>query len=123
MNETNKSYEYRKQLGYDKYFKGKGIDIGAGDLPLTSEMSSDIESIIPYDYMAGYEDLVNGGVFGHADTCYNLDDNSFDFVYSSHMLEHLEDPYLSFRNWIRICKPGGFIFTSVPHEIFYEKCA
>ncbi len=51
MNETTKSYEYRKKLGYDRFFTGHGIDLGAGDWPLTSEMSPDIESILPYDYM------------------------------------------------------------------------
>jgi ubiquinone/menaquinone biosynthesis C-methylase UbiE len=97
-------------------------------------MSPDIESVLPYDYMVGteggYEDIIKPnlenktlqGKFGNADTCYNLEDSTFDFVYSSHMLEHLEDPYTAFRHWIRICKPGGFIFVSVPHEIFYEKC-
>ena len=130
MNETTKSYEYRKKLGYDKFFKGHGIDLGAGDWPLTSRISPDIESVLPYDYMGGYEDIMKPnlknktlqGKFGNAETCYNLEDSTFDFVYSSHMLEHLEDPYTAFRHWIRICKPGGFIFVSVPHEIFYEKC-
>jgi SAM-dependent methyltransferase len=48
-------------------------------------------------------------------------DNSFNFVHSSHCLEHLHDPYEAFDNWIRICKPGGHIITTIPDEDLYEQ--
>jgi ubiquinone/menaquinone biosynthesis C-methylase UbiE len=50
-----------------------------------------------------------------------VQDNTFDFVHSSHCLEHLRDPYEAFRNWIRICKPGGHIVTTIPDEDLYEQ--
>jgi hypothetical protein len=36
-------------------------------------------------------------------------------------LEHLRDPYEAFRNWIRICKSGGHIVTTIPDEDLYEQ--
>jgi SAM-dependent methyltransferase len=113
-NETTKSYEYRVKKDYGKYFRGKGVDIGHGGDVLSESVFTGISEITPYDWI---DDSSNDAV-----TCCNLPDEAFDFVYSSHCLEHTEDPYTAFSNWIRICKTGGYIFTSVPHEIFYEKC-
>jgi len=113
-NETNKSYEYRVKKGYGKFFQGKGLDIGCGTSLLSSEIFTGITELVPYDNENGQHE--NDG-----NTCSNLEDNSFNFVYSSHCLEHMDNPYDAFGHWVRVCKPGGVIFTSVPHEIFYEK--
>ena len=113
-NETNKSYEYRVKKGYGKFFQGKGLDIGCGKSPLSSEIFTGITELVPYDNEDGQHE--NDG-----NTCSNLEDNSFDFVYSSHCLEHMDNPYEAFEHWVRVCKSGGVIFISVPHEIFYEK--
>ena len=115
-NETNKSYEYRVKKGYGEYFQGRGLDIGCGNAPLSSRIFNGITELVEYDNEEGTS-LINDG-----NTCSNLEDNSFDFVYSSHCLEHMDDPYSSFRHWIRVCKPGGTLFVSVPHEVLYEKC-
>ena len=44
-----------------------------------------------------------------------------DFVYSSHCLEHISNPYLALKNWWRILKPGGVLIIYVPHRDLYEK--
>ena len=113
--ETNKSYEYRVKKGYGDFFQGRGVDIGCGKASLSQVIFNGITELVEYDNEEGQSE--NDG-----NTCSNLEDSSFDFVYSSHCLEHMDDPYSSYRNWIRICKPGGVIFTSVPHELLYEKC-
>lgn len=112
MKETTKLHDYRIKNGYSDYFRGKGIDIGCGDDCLNPSMFGGIVSVQPYDALTG----------GDANTCADLRDNQFDFVYSSHCLEHMRNPYTAIRNWIRICKPGGYLIICVPHEIFYEKC-
>jgi SAM-dependent methyltransferase len=48
-------------------------------------------------------------------------DGSFDFVHSSHCLEHLHDPTEGLRNWLRIVKPGGYLVFLVPDEDLYEQ--
>ena len=49
------------------------------------------------------------------------EDNSFDFVYSSHCLEDMEDVETALKNWVRILKPGGFLYVVVPDFGLYEK--
>ena len=46
----------------------------------------------------------------------SIEDNYFDFVHSSHCLEHMVNPYISLNNWIRILKPGGHLVCIIPDE-------
>jgi SAM-dependent methyltransferase len=48
-------------------------------------------------------------------------DNSFDWLLSSHCLEHMRDPTEAMRNWSRILKPGGHMVLLVPDEDLYEQ--
>lgn len=43
-----------------------------------------------------------------------FDDNSFDFVISSHVLEHFYNPINALKEWARIAKE--YIFIVVPHK-------
>jgi len=110
MNETRKMNQIRKDKGYDLYFSGTGIDIGCGNDLLDDQVFLNITSIQPYDRLHGDANLIE-----------NIQDNTFDFVYSSHCLEHMDNAELALKNWIRICKPGGYIVVAVPHEVYYEK--
>ena len=44
---------------------------------------------------------------GDAQYMASIEDGLFDFVHSSHCLEHMQDPQTALANWIRILKPGG----------------
>src|SRR3989344_5709565 len=46
---------------------------------------------------------------------YPFKDNEFDYVYCSHILEHLTNLYSSLKEIIRITKVGGVIHVRVPH--------
>ena len=56
-----------------------------------------------------------------AQTCANIADAEFDFLYSSHCLEHLDDPQLAFGHWLRVVRPGGWLVVDVPDEDLYEQ--
>ncbi|OGW58853.1 MAG: hypothetical protein A2Y48_02110 [Nitrospirae bacterium RIFCSPLOW2_12_42_9] len=43
-------------------------------------------------------------------------DESFEFVLSEHVLEHLSDPVRAIKEWKRILKPKGKIFLFLPHK-------
>lgn len=94
------------------YFVGNGIDIGCGPDPLTKWVQQFplIKSVKEWDIADG-----------DAQKMESVNDGIFDFVHSSHCLEHLHDPYEAFDNWIRICKPGGHIITTIPDEDLYEQ--
>lgn len=113
MRETTKLNEYRKTNNYDKYFNGIGVDIGCGNDVLDISIFNKITNLMSYDIVQNSNHDAN--------YCLDLSDNYFDFVYSSHCLEHMIDPYITFKNWIRICKPHGYLIIAVPHELFYEK--
>ena len=113
-NETSKQATRR---GADRRFstrwiKGAGIDIGCGTDSLADLASFFplMTSLRPWDLPDGDAMLMEG-----------VDDAVFDFVHSSHCLEHLVDPYVSLTNWIRICREGGHLIITVPDEDLYEQ--
>ena len=107
MKETSKCHNLRIEQGhFDKYLHGKGIDIGCGDDPLIVMKGS----VISWDLPQGNAELLDG-----------ISDNSLDFAYSSHCLEHLENVENALKNWCRVVKPGGFLHFSVPDYTLYEK--
>jgi len=50
-----------------------------------------------------------------------IPDNRWDFVHSSHCLEHMVDPYVALKNWIRITETRGYLIITVPDEDMYER--
>ena len=46
---------------------------------------------------------------------YPFDDNEFDFIEASHVLEHLDRPFVVMQELHRIIKPGGTLNVKVPH--------
>jgi len=107
MKETSKCYELRTQKGYfEKYFIGDGIDIGGGDDTLRIENGS----VQRWDKVNGDAQYLN-----------NIENESKDFVYSSHCLEHMKDYNIAFDNWKRITKKSGYLVIAVPDYELYEK--
>lgn len=96
----------------NRYFVGNGIDIGCGPDPLSkhTETYTKITSVKPWDLPDGDAQFMLG-----------VEDNTYDFVHSSHCLEHMRDPRIAFHNWIRICKPGGHLVITIPEEDLYEQ--
>jgi SAM-dependent methyltransferase len=95
-----------------RYFVGRGIDVGGGvdSLALFAELFPLIRNVVTYDRAQG-----------DAQKLANVDDASFDFLYSSHCLEHLVDPAAALSNWIRVVRPGGHLVVNVPDEDLYEQ--
>ena len=114
MNETSKAVIRRLQdvRFANTYFVGDGIDIGCGPDPLSKfqQQFPLMTSLKPWDLQDGDAQLMA-----------SAKDGSYDFVHSSHCLEHMYDPYEAFDNWLRICKPGGHIITTIPDEDLYEQ--
>ncbi len=107
MQETSKCRPIREARGdFVKYLRGDGIDIGAGDDPL----------VVPDGAVRAWDKTD-----GDAQTMAGVPDRSYDFVYSSHCLEHMRSVEEALRNWLRILKPGGFLYLVVPDYLLYEK--
>jgi SAM-dependent methyltransferase len=95
-----------------RYFAGDGLDIGGKPDPLSLyiELFPLLNSVRTWDL----ED-------GDAQFLESVQDNSYDFVHSSHCLEHLHDPKEGLANWFRVIRPGGFLVVTVPDEDLYEQ--
>ena len=100
MHEATKALirRYREGNFHVRYFKGAGIDVGAGNDPVRADLFRGIRSLKAWDIEDGDAQYLN-----------TVKDNTYDFLHSSHCLEDLVDPYEGLYNWIRVTKVGGFL--------------
>lgn len=99
MVETGKARERREREGFfERYMRGRGVDIGCGDDPVTPDCTRwELEQ-----------------------DAYKLT-GAYDWVYSSHCLEHLDFPVLALRRWWACLKTGGHLIIALPHRDLYER--
>lgn len=95
-----------------RYFRGDGVDIGGlpDPLALYEELFPLLRSVKVWDMADGDAQKMAG-----------VADESYDFVHSSHCLEHLQDPIEGIASWLRIVKSGGYVIVTVPDEDMYEQ--
>ena len=94
---------------WDKYTSGIGLDLGyAGYLPNIVPLFPETIGVT-LDY-PGYD----GKTLPFAN-------ESQDYVYNSHVLEHIDDYKQAIQEWHRVTKVGGHIIITVPHRDLYEK--
>lgn len=109
--ETLKSHIYRIHTGfYERYMHGQGIELGAQGY-VDHKVIGVVPKAIPVNLDLPNYDGVN----------LPLNPNSIDFVFSSHVLEHIEDWQEVIQEWHRVVKVGGYIIIIVPHQYLYEK--
>lgn len=77
-----------------QFCTGKGLDIGCGDWPLEGAVGIDVKK--GCDAMA-------------------LPEETYDYIFSSHCLEHLENPIAALKHWKDRMRPGGVLFLYLPH--------
>jgi hypothetical protein len=52
-----------------------------------------------------------------------ISSDSYDFILSSHVLEHIANPLLALSEWIRVLKDNGLLVLVVPHKGFtFDHC-
>ncbi|TGY90309.1 SAM-dependent methyltransferase [Marinicauda algicola] len=95
-----------------KYLVGDGVDIGGEPDPLAL-----YRTVFPLITSVKTWDLGDGD----AQFMAGVEDGRYDFVFSSHCLEHLRDPFEGLKNWLRVVKPGGHIVFMIPEEDMYER--
>ncbi len=87
-----------------KRLTGKGIDIGAGVWPVRPDVQS-------FDQVHGDAN----------DITRHVTPGSYDYVFSSHCLEHMRDPDHALQEWWKLVRPGGSMLIVVPDEDLYEQ--
>jgi SAM-dependent methyltransferase len=114
MKECSKSIQRRLSDPnfVNRYFAGRGLDIGGKPDPLGLYQSlfCQMRAVRTWDWEDGDAQYLKG-----------VPDGGFDFVHSSHCLEHLVDPREGLRSWFRVVSPGGYLVVTVPDEDLYEQ--
>lgn len=98
------------------YAQGKGLDIGCGTQKCWPEMIG-VDSLKDYGgQRPPAVDIVSNGekldVFA---------DKTFDYIFSSHFLEHVTDYQACLKEWWRTLKVGAHLILYLPHAEYYPK--
>lgn len=94
-----------------EYCRGSGVDIGCGIDKIKSDtLGVDCRELEGVDVCADASGKL--GMFT---------DQQFDYVYSSHFLEHVESPIDCLQEWNRILKEGGYLVLYLPHKDYYTE--
>jgi SAM-dependent methyltransferase len=102
----------------NKYLKGlRGIEIGGSSYNNFFLNTINIDyadhDVNPMQYKCG--EVLKVDIISEGDDL-PFKDNIFDFVLTSHVLEHIWDPIKALNEWIRVIKPNGYIFMIIPHK-------
>jgi ADP-heptose:LPS heptosyltransferase/predicted SAM-dependent methyltransferase len=103
-----------------KWTRGTGLDIGCGNYK-------------PFPHFIGVDSGADIIKFGHsfrpdmwiedASKLQVFADEQMDFVFSSHLLEHIEEKNVvkTLKEWMRVLKLNGYLILYLPHEDLYPK--
>lgn len=87
---------------------GKGLDLGCGlDKIAPDAIGVDMTPFPGVNYTLDVRDL------------FVFIDNEFDYVFSAHTLEDIDDTEDALREWLRVLRPGGHLILYLPHKDFY----
>lgn len=102
MNEATKTRSVWTEMEWS-LLRGRGIDIGCGRDPLLPE-------VLRFDLEHGDANVITEHV-----------EDTFDFVFSAHCLEHMRCPRSALQEWWKLVKPGGHLIVIVPDQDLYEQ--
>lgn len=112
------------------YLSGQGLELGALHRPLR---------VPPQAKVTFVDRLTRGGLFEHypdlagkelvpvdlvddAERLGRVADASQDFVIANHLLEHCQDPIGALKNFLRVLRPGGVLYLTVPdHRYTFDR--
>jgi SAM-dependent methyltransferase len=131
-NKIKKKYLWRKYHDMAHYLcKGNGLEVGAlcypylfnedcklkyADIFENSKLRSILDDL-PLDNL--YDQQLINIEYILKSPKFLLDSvksNTFDFVYSSHVLEHTPNPIAALNDQLRIVKSGGIVYVAMPNK-------
>lgn len=106
-----------------QYLKGRGIEIGAQQVPTQVSRSCTVEYVdvlsneqlvaryhLPGDGLVPLTHVIDGNDLSF------YKDGELDFVIANHVLEHFDDPIGGALEWMRIIQNGGKLFITLPNH-------
>ena len=98
-----------------KFCIGDGLDIGCGGVNTDNRFYQE-NKIVP---TAIGIDLAKTNLTGRAGNLHWFADECLDYIFSSHLLEHLPEPQLALEEWFRVLKKGGYLVLYLPLKDCY----
>jgi SAM-dependent methyltransferase len=94
-----------------RFCMGRGLEVGPGKSPQCERTNA-----VFLDRFADNKDATpTPDIMADAGSL-PIRDGSFNFLLSSHMLEHHQDTLRVLYEWRRVLKPGGVLFLILPHH-------
>jgi ADP-heptose:LPS heptosyltransferase/predicted SAM-dependent methyltransferase len=110
--ETSRGNEAQKIAPFIvPYTRGRGLDIGCGPYS-------------PFHHFLGIDEATDDGkpvakLRQDGRDLSSFASGKWDFVFSSHFLEHVHDFEAVLAEWWRVIRPGGHLVLYLPHRNFY----
>ena len=116
--------KFRESETAHKYLDGlKGIEVGGsahnpfGLNTINVDFTDDMNTIFKKAEEQICGEKLKVDVIGNGEDL-QFEDNSYDFIISSHVVEHLFNPIKALMNWKRIIKDKGYILNIIPIKEF-----
>lgn len=93
-----------------RYCTGRGVEIGAGKIPYCSPSNTEFLD----RHAANADGTRSPDMVSEADSI-PRPDNHYDFLLSSHCLEHVPNTIRTLKEWLRVLKQNGIVFLILPH--------
>ena len=125
---TEDSLQAHELRDWRSYFadklSGKGLEIGPLHRPMARHQGMDIDYIdrcTVAELREHYPELnelplIEPNILGDAETLDNISDNSYDFLISAHVIEHMKNPLFALEQWVRVIRPKGLLYLIVPDK-------
>lgn len=104
-----------KKIAFDYIPDGankQALDIGCREGSQSERLKSLGYDVTPVDMEPKYEE----GITLDVNNSFPFEDNSFDLIWCSEVIEHLDNPESSINEMRRVCKPTGRIIITTPNS-------
>jgi SAM-dependent methyltransferase len=102
-------------VGYiEKYAHGVLLDCGCGSVPFYEVYKNHVTEVVCTDWQNTVHDNKFVDTFSDLNESLNFDDESFNTVLLTDVLEHIYKPHILLSEIYRVLKPGGRVIIAVP---------
>jgi SAM-dependent methyltransferase len=114
--------KFRESALAHRYLDGlRGIEIGGSAHNPFGLLTKNVDYVADMDTIFKKQEVLQCGSAMPVDIVAPGDalpvaDASQDFVISSHVIEHFFDPINALHEWLRVVRPGGYVFIIAPHK-------
>lgn len=123
--EEKRGYEDAIELLIDRNPGAKLLDLGCGDLRLTYRMAKkiDTDDISGIDIWVKYDNANIRGYDGDLNERFPVEDEQFDVVTASNIIEHLWNTDGFIQEIHRVLKPSGYAIIATPNLASWHNVA